>query len=65
MPQSKHIFINDFNVMNYMDLFENLYEDFYTILLNIGFNKNEIIHTNNKINSNPHNSIHYFILKII
>jgi hypothetical protein len=61
MPQSKHIFYNNINIINYMGSFENLYNDFNNILLKIGFTKDDIKHNNDKINSNPHYPINYYI----
>jgi hypothetical protein len=64
MPQIFHIFDNNKNnIINYIGIYENLEEDFKNILLKIGFNNNEIIHSYEKKNvSNNNNDIKYYII---
>lgn len=61
MPQSKHIYYHNENIMNYIGHFENLENDFKNILLTIGFKENEIIHDHQKKNVTIYNSLNYYI----
>jgi hypothetical protein len=60
-----HTFMSQYNNMidennsfriDFLGKFENIENDFKNILLNIGFNENEIIHDRNKKNNFEHNS---------
>jgi hypothetical protein len=61
MPQSKHIFLNENNICNFIGNFENLEDDLKQVLLNIGFKEDEIIHEHNIKNKSTHNSLQYYI----
>jgi hypothetical protein len=62
MNQEKHIKnIDNKIIIDYIGNFENIEEDFEKILLKIGFNKNDIIHSKEKKNNNSHEKPSYYI----
>ena len=61
MSQSKHVCLDDTCKSSFIGKFENLEDDFKQILLNIGFNEDEIVHSHEKTNVTKHLSIKHFI----